>query len=120
MSEGSLPGSLEMKISGRKSINPASPLSGAVRTSQAEGVDKTDKAARTEEGATDVELSSSLREVDKAVETVKSMPDVRIDKVEEIKPLVDDGSYQVESGKLAKRIVDESLRESAHAKSKSR
>jgi flagellar biosynthesis anti-sigma factor FlgM len=106
-----------MKITGRKSIQPTSPLGGPVRVGPTERVEKSDRMERVEERAADVELSSGLREVEKAVETVKTMSDVRVEKVEELKPLVDDGSYKVESRVLAKRIVDSSLRESAHMKS---
>lgn len=42
------------------------------------------------------------------------MSDVRIDRVQEIRLAVDEGSYQVESRVLAKRMVDEAVRESAH------
>jgi anti-sigma28 factor (negative regulator of flagellin synthesis) len=44
------------------------------------------------------------------------LPDVRLEKVEALKPKVDDGTYHVESHEIAKRMVDESLRESARAK----
>lgn len=101
-----------MKISGRKPIRPSSPVSGPAQPPK---VDKAQSPAI--ERATDVELSESLKEVDHAREILAAMPDMRAERVEEIKPRVDDGSYQVESGKIAKRIVDSSLRESAKKKS---
>ncbi|MFP4381236.1 MAG: flagellar biosynthesis anti-sigma factor FlgM [Candidatus Sumerlaeia bacterium] len=108
-----------MKISGRKSIRPTSPLSGPAKTGPAEKVDRSDRGDRVEERAADVELSSSLQQVDKAADAVRAMPDVRIEKIEEVKPLVEDGSYKVESKVLAKDMVDASLRESAMQKGKS-
>lgn len=100
-----------MKISGRKSIAGAKPAGGSPRPANEQQVDKADRV----EQATDVSISESSREVSRARESMDTLSDVRAERIQTIKPLVDDGSYKVESKVLAKRVVDEALRESARA-----
>jgi flagellar biosynthesis anti-sigma factor FlgM len=92
-----------------------SPAGSVGRVSRVTGPRKKEAPAPVSEAA-DVELSASLQEIDRAREALAILPDVRVEKVEGVKPLVDDGSYKVESEVLAKRIVDTSLRESAQLK----
>jgi len=99
-----------MRISGRKTR--VSPAGSVGRVSRVTGPRKKEAPAPVSEAA-DVELSASLQEIDRAREALAILPD---EKVEGVKPLVDDGSYKVESEVLAKRIVDTSLRESAQLK----
>ncbi|NQU44990.1 flagellar biosynthesis anti-sigma factor FlgM [bacterium] len=105
-----------MKISGRKSVSGAGSVKGPSRAGQA---GKAEQSPQVEK-ATKVELSGSHREIDKAREILAQLPDVRVEKVENIKPLIDEGSYQVESKVLAKKMVDSSIRESATMKVQSR
>ncbi len=100
-----------MKISGRKQVSSTSSISPPVSQP---AIDKA--PAPSIEQATDVELSGSLKEVDQAKIKLNAMPDVRAEILQEIKPKIDDGSYKVQSGKIAKRIVNASLRESARNK----
>jgi len=100
---------LTMRISGRKGISGATPITGPARISRQQRAEPAPPVSP----AADVEISGSTREVDRAREVLAAVPDVRIERVEEIKPLVDDGSYKVESKVLAKKMVDTSLRESA-------
>jgi flagellar biosynthesis anti-sigma factor FlgM len=99
-----------MKISGRKPVSGTTPITGTTRVTRQ---DRADLAPSTTPAA-DVEISNTLREVDKARQSMAAMSDVRVERVEEIKPLVDDGSYKVESEVLAKKMVDTSLKESAN------
>lgn len=103
---------LTMKISGRKPISSATPITGPVRVGRQERAEPAPPVAP----AADVEISVSTREVDRARQILAVIPDVRIERVEEIKPSVDDGSYRVESKVLAKKMVNTSLRESAQAR----
>lgn len=99
-----------MKISGRK---PIARTTSTKKASPASGKAQTDASAKIESPASEVELSESLHEIDGAKETLATMPNVRVERVQEIKPRVDDGSYKVESKVVAKKMVDASLRESA-------
>ena len=102
-----------MKISGRKQVGGAAPVG---KTSKARSDAKVDGPAAGPAEADDVALSGTVQEVEAATETVKAMPDVRIEKVDALKPVVDDGSYHVEGRVIAKKMVDTSLRESAQMK----
>lgn len=42
---------------------------------------------------------------------VDALPDVREEKVDDLRDAVESGSYYVESEKIAKKVVDESIRE---------
>ncbi len=105
-----------MKISGRKSVNQTSGISQSSRVNKPEGPQ--DNEDQISNNAADVELSDQLQQVEKARQIIEGLTDVRIEKVEEIKPRIEDGSYQVDSQVVAKKIVDASLREDAERKSR--
>lgn len=95
-----------MKIQGRKSsqIGSLGPL--GAPAAQAES-----KPAEAAQPATDqVDISSSAQ-LRKLSETVKALPSVRTDKVEGLRDAIEDGSYHVESEKLARKVVDDVLSE---------
>lgn len=103
-----------MKISGRKNVKPVSPLGGPAETTQPE---KTTKPAAAAQGKGDsISLSDASQNLKSLKETVDVMPDVRTERVTEIKTAVDDGQYQVHSEKIAKKLVNESLSESLSRK----
>ena len=112
-----------MKISREKRLpGQATPATQAAQTSKSAG-----SGAKQTSGAKDekveaaqpgvgVSLSDTTQAIASAKTAIAAMPDVRVDKVDEIKLSVDEGSYQVESRTVAERMVNESLRESAHLK----
>lgn len=59
-----------------------------------------------------ISISETSQVVSSAKKAIEALPDVRVGKVTETQLAIDDGSYAVESQKLAKHMVDESLRES--------
>lgn len=59
-------------------------------------------------GAT-VEISDNARLMQKAMDVAKSAPDSRADKINQIKKSIRDGSYKVDSAKVADKLVDEHL-----------
>ena len=65
---------------------------------------------RSKPSSTDkVELSAESKEMQKIYEVLKSTPDVRAEKVSELKKQVQEGSYQVDSGAVAEKMIKESL-----------
>ncbi|MCX7014697.1 MAG: flagellar biosynthesis anti-sigma factor FlgM, partial [Candidatus Sumerlaeota bacterium] len=72
-----------------------------------------EEPAAMPEEAVSVDLSESSRDVRRAREHIATLPDVRMERVAELRDAIEDGSYQVESGKIARKMVDEALRESA-------
>lgn len=103
-----------MKIRGSKRAAPLNPMLPSADLSKPE--DKIQEVHATPENAVNVDLSESSRGVRQARAIVAGMSDVRIKKVAELKTSVDEGSYWVESEKIARRIVNEALRESVHTR----
>jgi flagellar biosynthesis anti-sigma factor FlgM len=82
-------------------------------------VDRADTAPAPEAGADGLEVSISAKatEVADARAAVEAMPDTRIDRVQAIQVEVVEGSYHRDSQVIAKKMVDESLRESLRSRS---
>jgi negative regulator of flagellin synthesis FlgM len=65
---------------------------------------------RSRQSSTDkVELSAESKEMQKIYEILKSTPDVRAEKVSELKKQVQEDSYQVDSGAVAEKMIKDSL-----------
>lgn len=67
---------------------------------------KVDGSAHPEE---EVNLSTKARDIQQLRDAVSQIPDVREDKVRELKDQVDRGAYDVNGQKIAEKMVSESL-----------
>lgn len=67
------------------------------------------QVGRGAQGAS-VEISEHAQLMKQASEIARNTPDIRRDKVEMLKKSIQDGTYHVESSKIADRLVDEHLR----------
>jgi len=56
-----------------------------------------------------VDLSTTARDIQKIKQIVDQTPDIREEKVLELKRQIDSGNYTVNSGKIAEKMVGESL-----------
>lgn len=56
-----------------------------------------------------VELSPRGREIQEAMQILKSVPDVREEKVALLKQQIEAGTYEVEGEKIAEKMLEESL-----------
>ena len=56
-----------------------------------------------------VDISSRAKDIQLAKTVINSLPDIREDKVQELKTQIDQGNYKVDSGKIAEKMVRESL-----------
>lgn len=92
-----------MKIRGNKgiSINPMAPAPTSAHEVE-------ESQAPTPKGD-QIDISSTSRQVQQLKGAVDGLPDVRMEKIDGIKDQVDDGTYHVESEKLAKAVVHEAL-----------
>ncbi len=72
-------------------------------------IDQAGKADQAEKGqlADKVDVSGKAREIAEIMGVVKSIPDVRTEKVESIKCQVETGNYVVDPEKVAQRMIDE-------------
>jgi negative regulator of flagellin synthesis FlgM len=56
-----------------------------------------------------VNLSSQAKDIQQAKNVLNQLPDVREAKVQEIKTQVDKGTYNVDAGKIAEKMVKDSI-----------
>jgi len=56
-----------------------------------------------------VDLSQAARELQNTQKLMESIPDVRQDKVDRLKNQIESGTYRVDAGKIADKMVKESL-----------
>ena len=99
-----------MKIDDPRSVTsspvqrPASATSAQVARSQAHAPAKEMRPA--DQPAARVELSSRSREMHEALAAAKAAPDVRADKVADVKQRIAQGTYKVNAEAVAKGILD--------------
>ncbi len=79
------------------------------RTQRDQGGAEAKKAANIDSGAVNAEISGKAREFSKAKAVASSAPDVREEKVAELKRKISEGKYQVNAEALADRMVDEHM-----------
>lgn len=76
-------------------------VSQAYQVYQKQKTKKMDKVGQTAETAFDIQISSRGKEFQFAMDKLKQVPDVRKDKVEGISEKIKDGTYKVDTLKLA-------------------
>jgi len=64
------------------------------------------------QGAENIVLSSKAKDIQKSHAAIKSSSDIRIDKVEQIKAAISDGTFHVDSQVLAEKMLKEIITES--------
>jgi flagellar biosynthesis anti-sigma factor FlgM len=89
-------------------------LTGAKRIDRSEVGDQVGEAA-TPLGGVDVNLSPAAREkaqaYQKALDIARKTPDIREDRVAEMKKKIQDGNYKIDSGKIADGMLMEAIRD---------
>ena len=60
-------------------------------------------------GGAEVQISDTARFMKQAFETAKGSPDIRREKIESLKRQINDGTYKVDAGALADRILDDHI-----------
>ena len=63
-------------------------------------------------GAEHIAISSKAKDIQKATEAVNMAPDIRIEKVDQIKDQIKNGSYRVSSEQLAEKVLANIITES--------
>jgi len=68
------------------------------------------KSSDTESSSGDrdkISLSGKAQEINELKQIIKDMPDIRTDKVDQLKKAIDSGSYNIDSYKVAEKILEE-------------
>jgi negative regulator of flagellin synthesis FlgM len=77
--------------------------------------DATKKEAETQPGGMSstmterVDLSSKAKDIQQIKQIIEETPDVRMDKIQELKQQIETGNYKVDAEKVAEKLVTESL-----------
>ncbi len=61
------------------------------------------------EKADTVKISEEAREFQETQKVMENIPDVRVEKVAKIKNQIENGTYEIKSGKIAEKMVKDSL-----------
>ena len=56
-----------------------------------------------------VNLSATARDIQQLKSAINQLPDIRTEKVQELQKQIEQGTYKVDSGKVAEKMVGESL-----------
>lgn len=94
-----------MKVGGRKSYS-AGPLGSVVLPAGAGQVEGPEPANVPTGDRIEISTGRGAADIKKAL---ASIPDVRMERITDIRESVEDGSYHVDSEKIAKRVVHEAL-----------
>ena len=99
-----IPGN-EFRINKNKGVSDVTPKPSKVAKS---GGPQTGQVA----GGEQIALSAKAKGIQKALETVQSTPDIRTEKINRIKTEIAEGRFQINSEKVAEKILSELLSES--------
>ncbi|MEJ2038410.1 MAG: flagellar biosynthesis anti-sigma factor FlgM [Desulfosarcinaceae bacterium] len=98
-----------MKITGQNTPLQLDAYLKQVRQQQQNNLEQQGSAGQAGRANDTVQLSNRAREVQQAASALKAMPDVRQDKVQQVKMDIDKGTYQVSGQKTAQGMLQESL-----------
>lgn len=101
-----------MRISRRNAGGKVGQINAAGRGPQKSDAADSAPAAGPGSAGLEVSISAQAAEVSQAKEAIGALPDTRIDMIESIQNEIDSGRYQRDSQVIAKKMVDEALRDS--------
>ncbi|MFQ5716729.1 MAG: flagellar biosynthesis anti-sigma factor FlgM [Nitrospinales bacterium] len=107
-----IPGNDFRKISQQKIASKPAVRKGGSKESAPAQSSSAGQAPQSEQ----VSVSFMARGIQKAQETLKGVPDIRVDKVERIKKEIAEGRFKVDSEELAGKILKDIITESAFLK----
>ncbi len=98
-----------MKISDLKDVNAQ--MIQQYQRGDNSTVNSSDKQAANASVKTEetVDLSTKAKDIQQAKNAVNQLPDVREAKVQQVKTQVDKGTYNVDAGKIADKMVKDSI-----------
>ncbi|MEJ5377193.1 MAG: flagellar biosynthesis anti-sigma factor FlgM [bacterium] len=93
-----------MKINGSDGYTPIQNLIQRVKSQQ--DIKGSQPQAQGQTVGEKVEISPQAREIQKLKEILEQMPEVRLERVEELKSMIQEGKYKVDLEKLSDRILE--------------
>ncbi len=96
-----------MKIQGNNPVE-GKELYGKVNDlSKKEQSGKSSDAEKTKGESDKISLSGKAQEINELKALINDLPDIRTEKVEELKKAIDAGSYNIDSNKVAEKMLEE-------------
>ena len=94
-------------------ITPKDPVNIEAYVNQVQDKDKVDAAAEQKEQqqakADTVALSSAAKDIQEAQKQLEAIPDVREDKVAQLKEQIKNGTYKIDEEKIADKMLKDAL-----------
>lgn len=104
-----------MKIGGKKP-GGISTENFVNKTGEAGNARKNGASGGTVSSGDNVDISSRAREMNRAKGLLDAVPDMRTEKVVKLKTDIASGSYHVDAGKVAERMIERAVRDALHKK----
>jgi negative regulator of flagellin synthesis FlgM len=98
--------SVTNKISGYSTTEPVAPVKGSHSGTVVAEKSQNGSAASSTQTADQVTLTNSARSLQKIEETIAKTPVVNTDKVASIKLQINSGTYQIDSGRVADKLLN--------------
>ncbi|HBH62055.1 MAG TPA: flagellar biosynthesis anti-sigma factor FlgM [Nitrospiraceae bacterium] len=96
-----------MKIQGNNTIDGKELYGKVQELNKNQEAEKNEGAQKGERNKDKISLSGRAKEISELMGLIDKLPDVRMDKVEELKKAIDTGNYNFDSLKVAEKILEE-------------
>jgi negative regulator of flagellin synthesis FlgM len=101
-----------MEIPGNEFRTKGKTIQDRVRVADKAATTKSQVGTSYTSGTEQIAISSKAKDIQKATEAVNAAPVIRVEKVDQIKNQIADGSYRVSSEQLAEKIIENIITES--------
>jgi negative regulator of flagellin synthesis FlgM len=96
-----------MRIDGNNPVDKKDLYSKAQEVTENKKTDKKQDVQKPDVEKDKISLSGQSKEISELKAAIDELPDIRTDKVDSIKKAIDSGNYNVDSKKIAEKILEE-------------
>ncbi len=96
-----------MKIDGNNPVEGKELYNKVQELNKNQDAGKIDSTQSEESGSDKISLSGRSREIHELKGLIENLPDIRTDRVEEVKKAIDSGNYNIDSLKVAEKVLEE-------------
>jgi negative regulator of flagellin synthesis FlgM len=96
-----------MKIDGNVPIDDGKPNEKLRELHKNRDIDNKDNANKADDSKDKISLSGKAKEINELKRLINDLPDMRSDRVDALKKAIDAGNYNIDSRKIAEKILEE-------------